>query len=69
MTPYYPARDGHPSIFESEVNAATLSIATFLASPRIFCGVLRSSRTVRTLRALRLSALRWSAAAGRAGHV
>jgi hypothetical protein len=69
MTPYYPARDGHPSMFESEVNATTADIAPFLPSTRIFCGVLRSPRTIRTLRALRLSALRWSVATGRAGHV
>jgi hypothetical protein len=69
MTPYYPARDGHPSMFESEVSAATVGRAPFLPSNRIFRGVLRSPRTVRTLRALRLSALRWSVATRRAGHV
>jgi hypothetical protein len=69
MMPHYPARDGHPSIFEFDDNAAAVGIAPFLPSTRISRDVLQSPRPVRTSRALKLSALPWSVVSGRAGHV
>jgi hypothetical protein len=69
MTPYYPARDGHPSIFESEGNAAAVGTAPPLPSTRISGGVLQSPGAIRTSRAVRLSAMPWSLVTWRIGHV
>jgi hypothetical protein len=69
MAPHYPARDGYPSMFESEDNTAAVDRAPFLPNTRISCGVIQSPRAVRTSPALRLSARPWSVVTWRAGHV
>lgn len=69
MAPYYPSRDGHPSMFESEDNAAAVGTAPLLPSTRISCSVLESPRAARTPQALRLSVVPWSVVTLGVGHV